>query len=118
MVIYYDSFCPMCTNSSILWKKLDLHHRLTFFSFRDLENYPQAMEEKLHVKHDGKWFAGYNALIQIVKQLPLLWIMLPAMYLLKWIGLGDFLYQKIAKNRKLIPVNQCRDESCPIPDRK
>ncbi|GGB48818.1 thioredoxin [Lentibacillus populi] len=114
MIVYYDSFCKICTNSSIIWKKFDWNNRLTFASFRDLEDYPKAMEESLHVHQKGKWYTGYNALMQITKQLPLLWVMVPFMYILKAIGIGDFIYKKVAKNRKLIPVNQCRDGACQI----
>lgn len=114
MIIYYDSLCKMCTSSSIFWKKIDWKTRLTFESFRTIENYPKEMEESLHVYHRDKWHKGFHAIIEISKKLPLLWVFLPFMYFLKWIGLGDFIYKKIAKNRKLVPVNQCDHNGCRI----
>ncbi|WP_010649666.1 thiol-disulfide oxidoreductase DCC family protein [Oceanobacillus massiliensis] len=115
MIVYYDSYCKICTNSSTVWKKLDWRKKLTFDSFRTMQNYPPAMEKSLHVQHNGKWFNGYSAIIEIAKMLPLLWIFVPFMYLFKFIGLGDVIYKLVAKNRKLVPVNQCKDgESCQI----
>ncbi|WP_165769136.1 thiol-disulfide oxidoreductase DCC family protein [Virgibacillus profundi] len=113
MIIFYDSYCKMCTTSSILWKKIDWRNKLSFESFRLLMDYPEEMEKSLHVKHRGQWFQGYNALIEIAKLLPLIWVLLPFMYIFKWVGLGDYIYKKIAANRKLVPVNQCGD-SCMI----
>lgn len=115
MVIFYDNFCPMCTANARLWKKMDRHNRLFFYSFRDLPEYPEAMEESLHVRHKGRWYVGYEAIIQIGKQLPALWITLPLLYMVKILGLGELLYTFIARNRKLIPVNQCSDGTCAIP---
>jgi len=103
----------MCTNSSLIWKKLDRNNKLTFESFRDLDEYPEGMEKSLHVYHRNRWFKGYNAVIEIVKLLPALWILLPCLYIGKCLGFGEVIYQKIAENRELIPVNQCKDgEQC------
>ncbi|MFD1040054.1 thiol-disulfide oxidoreductase DCC family protein [Virgibacillus byunsanensis] len=114
MVVYYDSYCKFCKTSATLWTKIDWAKKLTFNSFRTLEDYPKEMEKELHVAYNGKWYRGYNALIQIAKMLPLMWPALPFMYLFKWIGLGNFLYRKIAENRKLVPVGQCDDDSCEL----
>lgn len=115
MIVYYDSFCKMCTNSSTIWRKLDWRNKLTFQSFRNLKDYPVEMEESLHVQKDKRWYKGYTAIIQIAKTLPLLWLSLPFLYLFKVIGIGDMVYKVIAKNRKLVPVNQCKsNEACQI----
>jgi len=115
MIVYYDSFCKLCTNSSTIWKKLDWRNKLTFHSFRDLDNYPVEMEKSLHIQKGKKWYKGYSAIIQIAKTLPLLWVFLPFLYLFKLIGIGDMVYKVIAKNRKLVPVNQCKNkDSCQI----
>lgn len=114
MIIYYDSQCKLCTNSSLFWKKVDWNHHLTFESFRSTRKFSKAMEESLHIYHQEKWYRGFNALIEISKQLPVTWVLVPFMYFLKWVGLGDFVYKQIAKNRKLIPVNQCTDNGCRI----
>ncbi|RKQ37302.1 thiol-disulfide oxidoreductase DCC family protein [Oceanobacillus halophilus] len=116
MIIYYDSYCKLCTTSSTVWKKLDWGNHLTFKTFRDLEDYPVEMEHSLHVYHHDTWYKGFNAIIQIAKTLPLLWSFLPFLYLFKIIGLGDVIYKHIAKNRKLVPVAQCKaGEACKNP---
>ncbi|MBM7598792.1 putative DCC family thiol-disulfide oxidoreductase YuxK [Virgibacillus halotolerans] len=114
MIIYYDGYCSLCRTSSTIWKKLDWRNKLSFTSFRTLKEYPAEMEKQLFVDHHGKWFKGFNAIIQIAKMLPLLWITVPFLYIFKWIGLGSFIYNIVAKNRKIIPVNQCDDDTCTI----
>ncbi|MFC4556883.1 thiol-disulfide oxidoreductase DCC family protein [Virgibacillus kekensis] len=114
MIIYYDGYCKMCTRTSTIWEKLDWNNRLEFQSFRSLNEYSDEMEESLHISHKGKWQKGYTAIVEISKRLPLMWAFVPFLYIFKWLGLGDFIYRKIAKNRKLVPVNQCQDGSCQI----
>ncbi|MFD2761961.1 thiol-disulfide oxidoreductase DCC family protein [Lentibacillus juripiscarius] len=114
MIIYFDSYCKLCTKSSLFWKKADWFHHLKFSSFRDLDNYPEAMAETLHVYDRGQWFQGFQAIISVTKKLPALWVLVPFLYGVKWIGLGDYLYKKIARNRKLIPVRQCDQGTCGI----
>ncbi|MFC7745636.1 thiol-disulfide oxidoreductase DCC family protein [Lentibacillus kimchii] len=114
MIIYYDSYCKLCSHSSVIWKKMDRRQRLHFSSFRNLDHYPKEMEQKLHVYNRGKWFKGYDAIIAISKKLPLLWLSVPILTVLKWIGLGDFVYNTIAKHRQMVPVNQCDADGCQI----
>jgi len=114
MIVYYDGYCSMCNASKTVWKKIDFQKKLAFQSFRDLSSYPEAMEKSLHVSHKGNWFQGYQALIEIAKQIPIMWFLLPFMYPVKWLGLGERIYQFVAKNRKIIPVNQCKDNECRI----
>lgn len=110
MIIYYDSYCQLCTNSTQLWKKTDWFNTLQFVSFRTLDDYPKLMEEQLHVYSNKQWYIGYAALIHIAKTLPLMWLLLPLMYMLKWIGLGDYIYKKVAKSRSIIPIHQCKEQ--------
>lgn len=118
MIIYFDSHCNLCKTSSTLWKKMDWGQKLRFTSFRSMKNHPKAMEEQLHVYDKHNWYQGYSALIQIVKVLPLMWVLLPFLYFFKWIGLGNFIYRKVAANRKLVPINQCDNDGCKIPSRQ
>ena len=114
MIIYYDSHCSMCKASKAVWKRADWRKKLVFQSFREVPSYPEAMEKSLHVSHKGKWSLGYQALIEIAKQIPFMWIALPFMYPVKWLGLGEKMYQLIANNRKIMPVNQCNENKCRI----
>jgi len=112
LIVYYDGECSMCKTSKTAWQKMDWGRKLTFQSFRELSSYAKAMEKSLHVFHKGKWFQGYQALIEIAKQLPVMWLLLPFMYLVKWSGLGERIYQFTAKNRKIVPVGQCTGDAC------
>ncbi|MBP2256967.1 thiol-disulfide oxidoreductase DCC family protein [Virgibacillus alimentarius] len=116
MIVYYDGNCMMCTNTSKLLNKMDIRNKLTFTSFRKIEDYPKAMKESLHVYYKHIIFQGYDAFIQIAKVLPIMWIFLPLMYIFKWLGLGEFIYKKVAASRKIIPVNQC-ETNCSLSDR-
>lgn len=114
MIIYYDGYCSMCKTSKAVWERIDFGNKLTFQSFRNLSSYPEAMEKSLHVIHKNKWFQGYQALIAIARQIPIMWPVLLFMYPVKWLGLGDKMYQLVARKRKIIPVNQCTDHECRI----
>lgn len=118
MIIYFDSYCSLCRNIVAAWKKVDWLDKLTFTSFRSLGNYPQAMEQQLHVYHHYQWYQGYSAILEIAKMLPLMWVFLPVLYLFKWLGTGNFIYRKFAANRKLIPLNKCSDEKCSLTSRR
>ena len=59
---------------------------------------------------NGGHFFGFDTLLLITLRLPLLWILLPVMFLLKWTGIGPFLYNELAVKRTIIPLH-CRDTS-------
>ena len=62
---------------------------------------------------DKKWHYGFNSLFQIFLRIPLFWIFIPVMYILKITSLGSFIYNELALKRKIIPLH-CDSESCEI----
>lgn len=43
-----------------------------------------------------------------------MWPLLPLLVISKYIGIGNFIYDLVASNRNIIPVNQCDDLSCEL----
>jgi len=58
----------------------------------------------------GEQYFGFNTLLMSSLHLPLFWILLPVMFLLKWTGAGSYLYNELAVKRTIIPLH-CGD-SC------
>jgi hypothetical protein len=60
-----------------------------------------------------KWHYGYNSLFFIFVRLPLFWLLIPILYLLKITKLGQLMYRELALKRKIIPIH-CNAEICDI----
>ena len=92
-------------------------NKINFISFREIKNYNPEMEKKLHIKHKGKFIVGYNAIILISTRLPILWVLIPVLFIIKSIGLGEILYEHFATKRKIVPINHC-SETCDFSEYK
>src|SRR5690625_5200421 len=88
MIVYYDGQCDLCIRIVTLCQKLYSHKKISYISFHKLRNYPREMEEELHVKSNGKMYKGFHALIIIARAIPLFWLAVPLMYILKGVHLG------------------------------
>ena len=119
LTIFYDNYCPNCTNFSKLVQNLDwlkviqikqLRNELHTNSFRniDLELAKQQM-----ASFGTKWHYGFNSLYFIFARLPLFWLSIPILYILKITNLGQILYKELALKRKIIPIH-CDAEICDI----
>jgi len=121
VIVLYDGWCPLCIKSVNNLKRFDLFNSIEFLSFRDskiLKKYNtdiQTLEKRMHsFNSKGKANQGIDAFIQIIQRMPLLWILLPFLYIAKILGFGQHLYDYIASKRKIIPVGQCNDKECNI----
>jgi predicted DCC family thiol-disulfide oxidoreductase YuxK len=119
LIIFYDNYCPKCTKFSKLvqrinWLKLieikQLRNELHTNSFCniDLELAIQQM-----ASFGTKWHYGYNSLYFIFARLPLLWLFMPFLYILKITTLGQLLYNELALKRNIIPIH-CDNDACGI----
>jgi hypothetical protein len=70
----------------------------------------------MHVRsvQTGQLWAGIAAVRVVAGALPTLWPFFPAIWLSERLGLGAWLYDRIASRRPIIPVGHCTDEVCPI----
>lgn len=119
LIIFYDNYCPNCTKFSKLVQKLDwlklieikqLRNELHTNSFRsiDLELAKQQM-----ATYATTWHYGYNSLFFIFARLPLFWIFIPILYILKITKLGQLMYSELALKRKIIRIH-CDAKKCGI----
>ena len=109
-VILYDSLCALCNQSVRIVKRLDWLHRFIYSDIQDWESvharHPQLDREAtlsaMHiVRPDGKIYAGYEAIRQISRELPLFFWVYPLLYLpgVTWIGPDSTAgFQRIATN--------------------
>lgn len=125
-VMLYDGRCVMCQQSQravrrLDWRSkvetLDLHHPTV------IERYPQldktALMGAIHtITPDGRVLVGFFAMRYLTHFLPLMWPVLPLLYLpgMKWVG--PALYGWIARRRYAINtffgVELCEDGVCKL----
>ena len=122
-IVLYDGVCPLCLRSVAILKTLDWFGRLHFQNCRDVKNLPAStvpldakkMLDEMHVLPPGRdrAFAGFSAFRWIAWRLPLLWPLVPFLYLPGVPWLGNKAYLWVAKNRfRLVP---CKDGVCHVP---
>lgn len=119
LIIFYDNFCPNCTRFTKVVQKLDwlklieikeLRNELHTYSFRNID---LQLARKQMASFGTKWHYGYNSLYFIFARLPLIWLFIPILYILKITKLGQLIYCELALKRKIIPLH-CDDDSCSL----
>ncbi|MBE5107217.1 DUF393 domain-containing protein [Bacillus thuringiensis] len=88
--------------------EMDIFNLITFTSFRNYTDTKKEfgvplnlLEQRMHSKklNEQKYVAGIDSIIQICKRTPLLWVFLIVLYLGKFSGVGQLVYDFIAKRR-------------------
>ncbi|OMC66269.1 hypothetical protein BK126_19795 [Paenibacillus sp. FSL H7-0326] len=121
IIVFYDGWCPMCRGIVKRIDAMDYFRLIRCVSFRMpniIDTYqldPQEVELRMHSigVNGGMPRKGISSVVHISQKLIPLWVVLPFIAVSKWLGIGGYVYDYIAKNRKLIPVNHCND-SCEI----
>ncbi|MBP3039293.1 DUF393 domain-containing protein [Bacillaceae bacterium Marseille-Q3522] len=115
IIVYYDDWCPLCISIKKKIEKLDWFHLVKCCGIReeDIEIPLSQLVQRLHVKivKKNKVVSGMSALIAISWRLPLTVPFWPILKLVKAIGIGDYIYNYIARKRKIVPVGKC-DADC------
>jgi predicted DCC family thiol-disulfide oxidoreductase YuxK len=120
--VLYDGQCPLCQKSVKLLRRLDWLHALTYVDVRDpaqLEgiHVPAAPERLLEEMHllpagGGACYHGFTAFRWMAWRLPLLWLLVPFLYLPGMCRWGQQAYLWVARNRfRLVP---CHGGVCKI----
>lgn len=124
MIVFYDGWCPLCQKTKVQIKKYDLFNIVEFQSFRNtdvLHKYNLNSElaaRRMHSKTlNNKVVSGIDSFIDMSKRIPVAWPFVPILILGKWLKIGNLIYNYVADNRKIIPVNQCNDNLCNIPSK-
>ena len=123
--IWIDGYCPYCRRAGRIIERLDWLNLATVRSFRHDTGYglqglhPQDLERRMHVHLNTSPTAtvhGFQAVLHILKSLPLLWPLWPVARLLSTAGLGERLYQFLADRRIIVPdARQCQTAHCELP---
>jgi len=125
-IVLYDGDCPLCRRSVAILRRLDWLHRLTYQDARDKEHLPasempldpERLLQEMHVltPKRRRAYAGFAAFRWLAARLPLLWLIVPLLYLPGVPWLGRRLYRWVARNRfKLAP---CGEGQCAVPVRR
>ncbi|MNZ92194.1 hypothetical protein D3C78_1112090 [compost metagenome] len=127
IVVFFDGWCPVCNATKKKINHLDYFRQITWINFRDtnlLATYGLIytdVEKRMHSTrrtHKNKMKNGINSFIQITTRIPLMWLFVPMLLLAKLVGIGEFVYDYCASNRKVLPVNQCTDAVCDLSEER
>lgn len=120
IVVFFDSWCPVCTKIERNIKRLDTFRLIEFKSIRnsdlDIGVPKEDLEKEMHCldKRTGTITVGIDAIASITARVPLLMILWFPIKLSSKLGFGHKMYHYIASTRTITPVNNCTDDSCQI----
>jgi len=117
LILFYDNRCPICLRTKAVLERIDFGRQIEFIGIRNKEifntytNLDEAQAiQRMASSYNNEIVYGFASVLRIVRTLPLLWIFVPAFFILKWTRIGEKAYDEIALKRKLIPAS-C-DENC------
>ena len=117
--IVYDNWCPNCKRFISIVKFLDWLKLIYYVELRNpkstntLTGFDLVLAGQQMASFDDKWHYGFYSIYQILVRLPLFWLILPILFVLKITKFGQILYMEIALKRKIIPLH-CDDKICLI----
>jgi len=124
-ILLYDGHCGFCQESVRRWTVLDLFgfvRPVDFHSAPDLAQYhrdltPEHCQRRMQlVEPDGRLSDGYFAFRRMSRKSPMLWPVLPLLYLPGAGWIGQRAYDWIAKRRFLFhPGRACGTNQCGLP---
>ncbi len=119
--VFYDSLCPVC-RKSVLWlrrldwlgvlKFEDLHDRARAEAALPAVTYADQLRRMYVLRPDGQYFGGFAAVRAMAAVLPLLWPVMPLLWLPGTGFVGKRVYDFIARNR--FRYARCDDEMCSL----
>lgn len=107
-MVYFDGHCRACRSAARLIERLDWLGKFELMSFRHDDSFQRAglttaqLERAMHVVSGGRAYAGFAAVLAISLRLPLLWPLLPALWLADLTGVGATLYRFLADRRLIV----------------
>lgn len=119
--VFFDGMCPVCNRSRRALQRIDWLGRLEFSDLHDraraeadLPSVTYAdMLRRMYVRRpDGRFFGGFHAFRAIARVLPVLWLLLPILWLPGASWIGTRVYDWIARNR--FRRAQCDSEVCSL----
>ncbi|GGG26483.1 thioredoxin [Lysinibacillus alkalisoli] len=122
LIVFYDSYCPLCTKTMEKWCAMDKQQLLIFDSFRNehvLNTLPYSIEQLEKETYSkpvdaSEYYKGVETFTEMNKRIPMLTLTTPVLIALNKVGLATIVYNFVAKRRKIVPVGQCADDQCTI----
>lgn len=117
IIILYDNWCPICRQSIKIVELLDWFNLIDKKQLRNNQDLPKyeilnlELATQQMASYTNTWNYGFISIFYISIRLPVFWIFIPFLFILKISGLGQFLYKELALKRKVIPI-QCDENSC------
>jgi len=121
--VLYDGLCPLCCRTVRLLARFDLFNRLELLDFRQLDlSYhsgrahalnlrSEDLQEEMYVTFRGDAYRGFYAYRRVALALPIMWPLVPWLFL-PWIAsFGELVYRHVARNRS--KLFWC-DAHCPV----
>lgn len=103
LIVFYDSWCPICIKFKKNVTFLDLFCLINFEDIRSADEIDEfGLKKMKSVNFKGKIFYGFDSIFEIVIRLPLVYIIVPFFILLKISKLGSIMYDYISLKRKII----------------
>ncbi|MDT0700365.1 thiol-disulfide oxidoreductase DCC family protein [Staphylococcus chromogenes] len=118
IILFYDGSCKLCLNTINIFEKIDIFKKIKYKDFKKSDYYKNygisesILNNEMVINNKGQNYFGFDALLELCKVLPLLWVCYPFMRLIKITGYGNKLYSKLSSNRYKI-LGKC-DGSCNI----
>ena len=121
--VYYDEDCGICQASVRTLRPLDRGRRLTWLGFGEEIPLPPGLDREalealraneivVYVPSTGRIFGGALAMLQLLAALPLLRFVLWPLRLPGLIHLAEWLYRRVARNRRhlsaALGLNACK----------
>jgi predicted DCC family thiol-disulfide oxidoreductase YuxK len=124
-LVLYDGQCPLCRKSVKVLRRLDWLAALGYVDVRSPEELrrctppvaPERLLEEMHLLTPGREevYHGFKAFRWMAWRLPVLWFLVPLLYLPGAESLGQRAYLWVARNRlNLVP---CHGGVCTLPVR-
>lgn len=119
LVVFIDGWCPNCLKFGKLITKVDLLNNIRIENIRENVNMnfekldkPLALKKMASTKDGIIFNYGFESIYNIFKYIPILYPLLPIMFVLKYSYIGNLIYNELAVKRKIIPIT-C-DDKCEI----
>ena len=108
MYVLYDGNCELCKSAMARFKKWDLFGRITFISALDKDEIAahglgwldsRELLQNMHAVKGKRVWTGFYAYRALAARLPILWLLLPFLYLWPVPYFGRRFYRKVADSR-------------------
>jgi Uncharacterized protein conserved in bacteria len=112
--IFIDTWCPNCVRFGKIVQKLDFFDCIELKSARNLVDQKniearKAIQTMIAIDKNNRVFYGFSSIYQIIKRLPLMWVIIPIFWVFKISGFGNYFYRELAVKRRIIPLHCDRD---------